>query len=134
MLAWDKSVRTGDHTSIAVVERFIRTLKDECTRRLRFVPYNKRAFQNELRLYIDWFNEHCPHMTLKGKTPNEVYRKKRPANQQPRFEPRQHWPRGSPCAKPQTMVKGQSDVKLELEVDFINGRKHLPIVKLKRAA
>jgi transposase InsO family protein len=47
----------GRHGSIAVIERFVRSLKDECTRRLRFVPYNKRAFQNELRLYIDWHNE-----------------------------------------------------------------------------
>ena len=124
----------GQHGSVAVVERFIRTLKDECTRCLQFLPYNKQAFRNELRLYLHWFNEHRPHMTLKGRTPNEVYLKKRAANQQPRFEPRKHWPRGSPCAKPQTLVKGHPGVELELQVDFTAGRKHLPVVKLRRAA
>jgi hypothetical protein len=98
------------------------------------VPYNKRAFQKELRLYIDWFNEHRPHVTLKGRTPNEVYSKRRPANQHPRFEPRKGWPRGSPCAKPQTLVKGQPGTKVELHVEFIADSKHLPVVKLKRAA
>lgn len=92
------------------------------------MPYNRQAFRNELQLYIDWFNEHRPHMTLKGRTPNEVYFNTRPANQQPRFESRKHWPRGSPCAKPRTLAKGQPGVRLELEEDFIGDRKHQPIV------
>lgn len=53
-------------------------------------------------------------MTLKGKTPDEVYSRQGPANELPRFVPRKRWPRGSPCATPQTLVKGQRGVKLEL--------------------
>jgi hypothetical protein len=30
--------------------------------------------------YIDWCNEHRPHMTLGGRTPNEVYFGCKPAN------------------------------------------------------
>jgi hypothetical protein len=44
------------------------------------------------------------------------------------------WSRGSPCAKPQTLVAGQPGDKLTLQIDFHEGRKHLPIVTLKRAA
>jgi len=37
----------GKYGSIAVVERFIRTLKSECTRRL-LVPYERNALHREL--------------------------------------------------------------------------------------
>ncbi|MDA1052747.1 MAG: DDE-type integrase/transposase/recombinase [Planctomycetota bacterium] len=123
----------GQHGSIAVVERFIKTLKDEATRRI-LVPLQRESFRNELVLFRDWYNEYRPHMTLLGKTPNEVYFKRRAANQQPRIEPRAGWPRGSPCAKPQTLVAGQPGDKFTLQVDFHEGRKHLPIVTSQRAA
>jgi transposase InsO family protein len=123
----------GQHGSIAVIERFIKTLKDEATRRL-LVPYHRETFRHELILFRDWYNEHRPHMTLDGKTPNEVYFKRRAANTKPRIEPRENWPRGSPCAKPQTLVAGQPGDRFKLQVDFHEGRKHLPIVALKRAA
>jgi transposase InsO family protein len=85
----------GQHGSIAVVERFIKTLKDEATRRI-IVPFQREAFRRELIFFRDWYNEHRPHMTLEHKTPNEVYYERVPANGQPRIEPRKHWPRGSP--------------------------------------
>jgi putative transposase len=124
----------GKSGSIAVIERFIRTLKSECTRLLSVVSYVRRAFQRELSLFIEWYNEHRPHDTLKGATPNEVYFKRRQANQAPRFEPRSAYPRGSPCAKPQTLVKGQPGVRLHLDIAFVSGRSHLPRVTLRRAA
>ena len=123
----------GRHGSIAMVERFIKTVKDEATRRL-LVPLQRESFRRELVLFRDWYNEHRPHMTLLGKTPNEVYFKRCAANQRPRIEPREDWPRGSPCAKPQTLVAGQPGDQFTLQVDFHKGRKHLPIVTLKRAA
>jgi len=123
----------GQHGSIAVIERFIKTLKDETTRRI-LVPFHRETFRRELVLFRDWYNEHRPHMTLAGKTPNEVYFKRRAANQQPRIEPRSGWPRGSPCAKPQTLVAGRPGDKFMLQVDFHERRRHLPIVTLKRAA
>ena len=123
----------GQHGSIAVVERFIRTLKDGCTR-LFLVPYHHEAFLRELRFFSEWFNEARPHTTLGGRTPNEAYRAARPANRSPRFEPRPRWPRRSPCARPQTLIKGQPGVRLKLQVTFYKGRTHLPLVTLQPAA
>ena len=123
----------GQHGSIAVVERFILTLKDGCTR-LLVVPYRRESFLRELVLFGDWYNNARPHTTLGGRTPNEVYHAVRPANRSPRFEPRPGWPRGSPCATPRTLIKGQPGVRLELQATFHKGRKHLPIVTLQRAA
>ena len=40
----------------------------------------------------------------------------------------------SPCAKPQVLVKGQPGVRLELAVTFQGGRRHLPVVTLRRVA
>jgi transposase InsO family protein len=124
----------GKTGSIAVCERFIRTLKDGCTRALGIVPLVKRAFRRELSLFLAWYNGDRPHTSLGGATPDEVYFNCRPANRAPRFEPRPNWPRGSPCAKPQTLVKGQPGVILELKVDFAGGHRHLPRVTLRRAA
>ncbi len=56
------------------------------------------------------------------------------ANRRPRFEPRDRWPRGSPCARPWALVKGKPGVLLELDIEFLDGRRHLPIVRVKRAA
>lgn len=124
----------GRHGSIAVVERFIRSLKSECTRRLLLVPLRKQAFHKELDFFAEWYNEHRPHQWLDGRTPDEVYFDLPPANRAPRWEPRPRWPRGSPCAKPQVLVKGQPGTGVELVVTFQDGRKHLPIVTLKRVA
>jgi hypothetical protein len=40
----------------------------------------------------------------------------------------------SPCAKPWALVKGKPGARLEFDVEFQNGRRHLPIVRLMRAA
>ena len=123
----------GKHGSIAVIERFIRTLKDEATRRILISQCRKR-FHAELDSFIAWYNGHRPHTTLQGKTPNEVYFRLRPANQRPRIEPRTRWPRPSRCAKPRTLIAGQPGDRFEIEVGFHDGRRHLPIVSLRRAA
>lgn len=85
-------------------------------------------------MIIQWYNEHRPHDSLGGKTPNEVYETRFPANRKPRMEPRSNWPRSSPCAKPQTLVAGKPGQGFEMTVDFHGKRRHLPIVRLKRAA
>jgi putative transposase len=123
----------GKHGSIAVVERLIRTMKDEATRRI-VVPQLQAQFRRQLTSYFAWYNEHRPHTTLHGATPNELYFRVRPANRRPRIEPRKRWPRSSPCAKPITIAAGQPGDRFELLVDFHDGRRHLPIVSLKRAA
>jgi len=123
----------GRHGSIAVVERFILTMKCllGC---LALVPYARDGFQRELAAIVEWYNCHRPHTWLGGRTPDEVYFGRYPANRRPRFEPRARWPRGSPCAKPWALVTGRPGAKLVLEVTHHAGRSHLPIVRLKRAA
>ena len=124
----------GQYGSLAVIERFIRTLKTECTRRLITVPYRLAAFEQDLTLYCSWYNGHRPHTRLWGATPDEVYYHRRPAVRAPRFEPRQRWPRRAPCASPRTLIRGQPGVQLDLAVRYLDGRRHLPIITLGRVA
>ncbi len=124
----------GRHGGIAVVERFILALKQGCTRLLTLVPLRREEFRRELSLFCGWFNECRPHTTLAGATPEEVYRRRFPAVRKPRYEPRGRWPRGSPCAKPWALVRGPAGAQLELHVEFLAGRKHLPIISLRRVA
>ncbi len=117
----------------ATSELAIRTLKDEGVRRT-VVAWSRAGFTREVRSFVTWYNRHRPHATLKGETPNEIYLRLRPANRRPRIEPRKRWPRSAPCAQPRTLVAGQPGDRFRLEVDVLSGRRHLPIVSLKRAA
>jgi transposase InsO family protein len=123
----------GRYGSLAVIERCIRTIKTECTRRL-IVPFRAAAMKQELAFYCSWYNGHRPHARLCAATPNEVYDHRRPASRAPRFEPRPRWPRPSPCASPQTLIRGQPGVRIALTVRYHGGRRHLPVITLKRAA
>ena len=123
----------GEHGSIAVVERFILTMKNEGTRRY-LVSLRRETFRGELVLFIDWYNEYRPHKTLGGKTPEEVYHHRYSANRKPRIEPRERWPRSSPCAQPQTLIAGKRGQRIEMVVSFHKKQRHLPVVELKRAA
>ena len=124
----------GKSGSIAVVERFILTLKSSCLQLLPVIPLARRSFQRELQLFQGWYNANRAHTTLKGATPDEVYFGHRRSCRAPRFEPRAAWPRGSPCASPQTLVKGQLGVRLELTVRFVARRRHLPLISVTCAA
>jgi len=123
----------GRHGSIAVVERFIRSMKAECTRRL-LIPMRRNAFREELSLYAEWYNEHRPHQALDGRTPNEIYFDRTAANAAPRFEPRPRWPKASPCAAPQAPPHGGPGVRLQLVVRHHGGRRHLPTIQLRQVA
>jgi hypothetical protein len=123
----------GKHGSIAVTERFILTLKCPLGW-LLLVPYRREAFQRELNAVTELYNRHRPHTWLGGMTPDEVYHGEFPANRKPRYEPRTRWPRGLPCARPWALVRGSPGARPELKVTFLNGRKHLPVVSLGRAA
>ncbi len=124
----------GQYGSLAVIERCIRTIKTECTRLLVAVPFRRTDFENELGLYFSWYAGHRPHTRLRSATPDEVYYHRRPASRAPRFEPRPRWPRPSPCASPRTLIRGQPGVRLNLAIRYLGGRRHLPIITLKRAA
>jgi transposase InsO family protein len=123
----------GKYGSIAVVERFMRSMKNECTRRI-LVPMRLDAMRREVAFYCLWYNEHRPSMVLGGCTPREVYEGLRPANARPRSEPRAKWPGHSPCASPQARINGKRGTKLTLVVGFMEGNRHLPIIELRKAA
>jgi len=116
-----------------LVERFILTLKNECTR-IILVPLRSEAFHRELRIFEFWFNQHRPHSALDGKTPYEMYHEILPGCQRPRIEPRSRWPRSAPCASPHAPVAGHCGAHIHLDARYHWGRKHLPIVALRRAA
>jgi putative transposase len=111
----------GEPASICIIERFIRSLKQECTRRL-LVTFSHGAMRSELEAYATWYNRHRPHVTLGGRTPHEVFAEL-PLPRR-RYETRPRWPgRGA------RIVKG-----LQLAVGHVAGRRHLPIIELRRVA
>jgi hypothetical protein len=67
----------------------------------------------ELALYFSWYNEYRPHEYLKARTPREVYI-------------------NSPPVKMIEFKKGSDIPKMELQLSFLEGRKHLPIVEFKQ--
>ncbi len=123
----------GKHGSIALVERCIRTLKDEGVRR-SLAPIRWRTVGSELALFADWHNGQRPHAGLAGATPDEIYCRRLPAHHRPRFEPRARWPRAAACTRPQAPVRGRPGVRLALDVRYLGGRAHLPVVALTRPA
>ncbi len=113
----------GKHASVAVIERFIRSMKAECTRCI-LVPFRLDAMREELACYMIWYNEHRPHQALDGLTPNEVYRGEVSPEPGVRFEPRPRWP----------AADNSRARRLHLTIKFMEGRRHLPVVELTRAA
>ena len=146
----------GKHGSIALVERFILSLKSEAFADLGMVPEDEPAMRARMAAYRVWFNEHRPHRALGGATPAEVVAlaklraeartedgERQPraddlgtavANQAPRFEPRERYPAAAPCAAPRVEVRGGVGARLALVVDRMPGVPHLPIVSLRQAA
>ena len=123
----------GKHGSIAIIERFIRSVKSECTRKI-IVPFRLGLMRQEVACYATWYNEHRPHTALGGRTPMEVYRGLPPANEASRFEPRSRWPLKSRCAGPVVPVKGKRGVRLTFMLSRFENRPHLPVVELRPAA
>jgi transposase InsO family protein len=114
--------RIGEPASIAIVERFILSMKRECTRCL-LLPLSITAMRREIRLYAIWYNTLRPHMALGGNTPQEVYENRR--RRRRRIEPRSRWPH-------QDRRRGAG--KIQLAVSYVEDRKHLPVIELRRAA
>jgi len=120
----------GKKGSIAVIERFIGSLKSECMDVI-LVPIQERDFRRELTFFSDWYNHHRPHSAHHGQTPAEIHHGMKPVGLRSRLEPRARWPAGASCKTP---VSGESGATFRLEVSHYSGRRHLPIVALKRAA
>lgn len=53
----------------AHLERWNRTIQDECIRKM---PRNLRIWRKEIPEYLRWYNEERPHMGLEMKTPAEI--------------------------------------------------------------
>ena len=53
----------------AHLERFNRTIQDECLRR---IPRNLRSWQKEIPEYLFWYNQKRPHMGLEMKSPIDI--------------------------------------------------------------
>ena len=121
----------GRHGSIAVTERYHRTMKAELTRRI-LVPTSYENVDREMKLWRTWYNGSRPHDSLKGRTPDEVYFKQRAANTLPRIEPRAGVTHRTPCAKPRVTFAGRAGAKVHVELSFLEGRRHLPIVTTTR--
>ena len=81
---------------------------------------------DEVALVARWYNEHRPHRRFNGATPNEIRAGQTAATELPRFETRARFPQ-------QHELRAWPGVALELEVGYLEGRHHLPIVSLRRA-
>jgi transposase InsO family protein len=53
------------------VERFIRTLQEEC---LNLIPRKLKIYRKEISDYLYYYNHERPHMALQFKTPHQVMR------------------------------------------------------------
>lgn len=123
----------GKHGSISIIERLIGSMKREGSRRI-LVPSKLEEMRKELGAYFTWYNEFRPHQGLSGMTPNEVYFGRSPANHSPRYEPRPDWPVQSPSAKPDVPIKDKPGAQLESVVYSFSGKRHLPIIALRKVA
>ena len=111
-----------------VLERCIRSLKDESLRRI-LLPLQYDAMLDEVQVTVDWYNSVRPHTALAGATPDEVYEGQSSARSAPRFEPRKLYPVADP-----TGLRAPTGTKLELVARSFRGRRHLPVVELREAA
>lgn len=120
----------GRKGSIALIERFWRTLKSEGFRRT-LVPYRLPDFEDELEIFRGWFNESRPHSALGGATPNEAQAGMPSASQRPRVETRTRYP--VPEADVDSGKVRRVDF-VELRTTGFHGRKYLPDVQLDMVA
>jgi transposase InsO family protein len=119
----------GRKGSIAVVERFIRSLKDECLRRTP-VSLEIAAVRRELDAYVGWYNACRPHSALGvGVAPSD--RLARPRALPAAFETRPRYPlRRRGKRRRRRRLRGT----LRLLIEHHRGRLHLPVVTLREAA
>jgi putative transposase len=118
----------GKYGSIALIERFMRTLKDEGLRRV-VVPLSLPHMLAEADIFIEWYNGFRPHSGLGGATPNEVYRGRPRARDGPRFEVRPRYP-----VRRGTKLRAKKGTAVALSLGHHEGPAHLPVIRLRPAA
>ena len=119
----------GKYGSIAIMERFMKTLKNGCTRRIS-IPMNLHQMQHELVLFIIWYNIHRPHSAfmrqqnkcepMGPRTPQEVYAGILTSNRQ-----------NAPPKQKET-IHNCDLPPIGINVSYFAGRKHLPIIEIKQ--
>ena len=121
----------GQHGSIAVIERFFRSLKAEYLHHL-LAPLNVVEFRRALASYFAWYSTHRPHEALHGATPLEAMSGAVPLRERTGLEVRKGYPlrRKSSADPPRRRVRG----RLEATVVHLDGVRQLPIIGLRRAA
>jgi hypothetical protein len=116
----------GKTGSLAVVERVHRTIKSEGLRRI-LLPLRAEDLLVEVELVVRWYNELRPRRRFEGATPAEIKASVVPATKRSRFETRLRYP-------VMGELRAERGLLLELEVAYLERRRHLPIVGLKQAA
>jgi len=96
------------------------------------VPLRIDEFRLELASHFHWYNDARPHQSLSGRTPNEVYLGIPGAREGPKFQTRSGIMKSTGRRKRCYEVVATSD--LALVVGYLEHRRHLPVVSLKRAA
>jgi putative transposase len=122
----------GRHGSIAVEERFIRTLKDEGLAH-EMVPLRHSVFCSSLARFESWYNEVRPHSSIGDATPDERFHRRRPANRRQRFEPRPGYQAKGACAAPRVLARAKIGARLDLVATPFRGARHLAQVEIRRA-
>jgi transposase InsO family protein len=122
----------GRHGSIAVEERFIRTLKEE-TLAHEMVSLQHSNFCASLARFEGWYNEVRPHSSMGDATPDEVFHRRRPLNRRRRFEPRPRYPAKGACAAPWVPARAKIGARLDLVATSFRGARHLAQVEIRRA-
>ena len=114
----------GKHGSIAVIERFFRSLKQEFLRRI-IIPLSPQRMMHAVSAYATWFNIQRPHQTHRGRTPADVLFGDHTAAQA--IEPRAKYPIPlDDIGKPKRVrVKD-----LTLSVAYHDGNRLLPVLQL----
>jgi transposase InsO family protein len=119
----------GRHGSIAVIERFILSLKNEFLR-LIFLPLSLPKMEAALASYQRWYNEFRPHAFLGGRTPAEVrdgcVRTPEGIETRARVPLARDGPDGAEPPMPHR--------RLELLVSHVGGFAELPVFELRQAA
>ncbi len=116
----------GEHGSIAVLERFWRSLKHEMFRTWHFSA-EMPQMEADIAAYMEWYHEHRPHQGLGGMTPAEKLAGAPPIAERELMEPRARYPI-------RDGTKRRRVGRLVLVVDHVDGRRNLPIVSLREAA